>query len=116
MSSRHGLKARVCGPSLSAGGAQRLIVDACVAADMRGSGPHDLVCELRSGGRALESSVAFLGRLIADPRVARERLLHLITDQVPAYFIRHAIDEFAMRLIRGALQAALHQADRSAAD
>jgi hypothetical protein len=25
------------------------VVDACVTADMRGSGPHDRVCEVRSG-------------------------------------------------------------------
>ena len=34
---------------VSAGGAHRPSVDACVAADMRGSGPHDRVCEVRSG-------------------------------------------------------------------
>jgi hypothetical protein len=33
----------------AAGGARRLVSTRCVAADMRGSGPHDRVCELRSG-------------------------------------------------------------------
>jgi hypothetical protein len=53
--------ARLEGPRLRAcfvgGGSARLIVDAVVAADMRGSGPHDRVCD-RERSRLLESSIA----------------------------------------------------------
>ena len=49
LSSAHVLRARVCGPSCCGGESAPAVVDACVTADMRGSGPHDRVCDVRSG-------------------------------------------------------------------
>jgi hypothetical protein len=43
---------------LCGGGSASADVDGCVKADMRGSGPHDRVCELEKRSRSLESSIA----------------------------------------------------------
>ncbi len=53
---------------LVGGESARQLVDAVVAADMRGSGPHDRVCD-REQGRRLGSSVAWR-LLVAVSRVA----------------------------------------------
>jgi hypothetical protein len=58
----------VCGASFVGGESARQLVDALVAADMRGSGPHDRVCD-RERSRSLGSSVA-RWLLVAVSRVA----------------------------------------------
>ena len=42
-------KARCLRAFVFGGGSAAAVVDVCVTADMRGSGPHDRVCEMRSG-------------------------------------------------------------------
>jgi len=54
--------------SFVGGESARQLVDALVAADMRGSRPHDRVCD-REQSRPLESSIA-RWLLVAVPRVA----------------------------------------------
>ena len=47
------------------------------------------------------------GRMLlgaGEPIDGREHLLHLVTDDVPAHLVGHAIDEFTVRLVRPAVQ------------